>query len=82
LGVALAARGEAQMLLKNPDAAFKDFEAAVVASPAVAEVFIVRATYRLQIGNMAGAKADLQAALAVADDQQQPILEKMLARMK
>jgi tetratricopeptide (TPR) repeat protein len=81
-GLALVRRGEAQMLLKNPQAAFKDFDAAIAASPELAEVFIVRATYRFQIGNLLGAKEDITAALIVADDAQKPVLQKMLSRMQ
>ena len=68
--------------LKNPAGAFKDFEAAIAASPEMAEVFLVRATYRLKIGNLVGAKADMQSALEVADETQKPMLDKMLARMQ
>ncbi len=81
-GLAYVRRGEAFMILKNPDGAFKDFDAAIAASPLDAEVHVVRATYRFQIGNLAGAKADVEAALLVANEQQKPVLEKMLARMK
>ena len=70
------------VVLKEMDAAFKDFEMAVQTSPDVAEVFIVRATYRFSIGNLAGAKADVESALKVADEKQAPILRNMLARMK
>jgi tetratricopeptide (TPR) repeat protein len=81
-GLALARRGEAYMILKTPEAAFKDFDAAIMVSPQLAEVYMVRATYRFQIGNLAGAKADIEAAVKVADAQQRPLLEKMLERMK
>ncbi len=81
-GLALSRRGEAQMILKTPELAFKDFEAAIVASPKVAEVFVVRATYRFKIGNLAGAREDIVAALAIADAEQRPALQKMLDRMK
>jgi tetratricopeptide (TPR) repeat protein len=81
-GLALARRGEAHMVLKNPHAAFKDFDAAIAASPELAEVFMVRATYRFQIGNLVGAKEDVVGALAVADDAQKPVLQKMLQRMQ
>jgi tetratricopeptide (TPR) repeat protein len=81
-GLALARRGEAHMALKNPQAAFKDFDAAIAASPELAEVFMVRATYRFQIGNLVGAKEDVAGALAVADETQKPVLQKMLQRMQ
>lgn len=81
-GLDLARRGEAHVELKNPKAAFKDFEAAIAASPGVAEVFLVRATYLFKIGNLAGAKLDMQAALKVADDAQRPMLQHMLERMQ
>jgi hypothetical protein len=42
----------------------------------------VRATYRFKIGNLLGAKEDVTAALAVADEAQRPVLQKMLLRMQ
>ncbi len=80
-GRAFARRGEAKMILKNAEAAFADFDVAVAASPRDYEVLVIRATFRLRGGDLAGAKADLAAAKAVADPANASAIQKMLDRL-
>ena len=55
--LAYARRGEAKMILRSKESAFKDFDAAIAADPKLVEAYIVRASYRFQTGDKPGAKA-------------------------
>ncbi len=82
MGIAYSARAEVKIILKDEISALEDFDAGVLASPKDPEVFILRATYRLQGGDASGAKADLQTARTVADGAMAKMLDVMLSKMQ
>ena len=82
LGVAYSARGEAKIILKDEKGAFADFDAGVAASPNKPEVYILRATYLMRMGNAAAAKADLVSAKPFATGGMAKMLDAMIARME
>jgi tetratricopeptide (TPR) repeat protein/MoaA/NifB/PqqE/SkfB family radical SAM enzyme len=55
-------RGEARLALHRPDAARGDFDAAVALDPGQGLFFALRAKARADLGDAAGARADLDAA--------------------
>lgn len=77
-------RGEAKMKLNEPDAkgAFEDFQSGIDAAPDKPEPLLVRASYFVQVGNLAGAKADLEKARTLADGPTADAIAHMLARLK
>lgn len=77
-------RGEAKLKLKQPDTkgAFEDFQLAIDTVSDKPEPFLVRASYFVQFGNMAGAKADLEKALPLADSKTADAITQMLERLK
>jgi tetratricopeptide (TPR) repeat protein len=81
-GRAFARRGEAYVALKNPDAAFADFASGIAAEPDIAELRVIRAIQRLKIGNLVGAREDVDAALKIAKPEERAALEAILLRIK
>ncbi len=81
---ALDGRGEAKMKLKQPDAkgAFEDFQLGIDAAPDKPDPLLVRASYFVEFGNMAGARTDLEKARSLADDQTAAVISQMLTRLK
>ncbi len=77
-------RGETKIKLQQPDpkGAFEDFQLAVDATPNKPEPLLVRASYFVQFGNMAGAIADLKKARELADGPMVEAIDKMLERLK
>jgi Tfp pilus assembly protein PilF len=77
-------RGQTKLKLKQPDpkGAFEDFQLGINAAPDRAEPLLVRASYFIQFGNFAGAKADLEKALPLADEKTAEGITRMLARLK
>ncbi len=67
--------------MADNNGAIVDFDKAVAVSPKDFEVFVSRATFRLQIGNIAGAKADLESAKAVADEATAAKLQAMISKL-
>ena len=82
MGVAYSARAEAKIILKDEKSGFEDLDAGVAASPKVPEVFILRATYRMQKGDLSGARADLESARGVADSDTAKMLDAMIAKLR
>ncbi len=80
-GLAFARRGEAKILLKSNEQAFKDFDEAIRVSPAEYEVYLVRATYLIKLGNVPGARVDLQSAIDHADAATAASLRRMLDKL-
>ncbi len=81
-GRAYARRGEAKVILNSWEQAFADFDKAVEVTPGDYEVFVVRATYKWKRGELPGAVADMQAAIAVADPATATQLRNLMDRMK
>jgi len=77
-------RGQTKLKLKQPDAkgAFEDFQLGIEAAPQKPEPLLVRASYFIQLGNIAGAKADLEKARPLADAQTAVVITQMLERLK
>lgn len=80
-GRAYAGRAQAKLLLKDPQSAIADFDMAIRVAPEDYEVHLVRATFRLKIGNLAGAKLDLQNAKAVADGATAKVIQSYLDKL-
>ena len=66
-GRAYAGRAEAKLVLKEGKSAIADFDEAIKVAPKDYEVHVARATFRIRIGNIPGAREDLTNARAVAD---------------
>lgn len=77
-------RGEAKMKLQPPDSkgALDDFQLAVAAAPQRPEPLLVRASYLMQMGDMRGAKADLESALPMTEGQAADSIHQILERLK
>ncbi len=74
LAQALTARAE----ISEDDASRKaDYDAAIKASPGDLEARSARATFRLRQGDGQGALEDVEAALALADEDEQPALHEL-----
>lgn len=82
MGVAYSARAEAKIIMKDEKSGFEDLDAGVKASPKNPEVYIMRATYRMRKGDVAGTKSDLQMARTVADGDMAKMLDVMLSKMQ
>ena len=82
LGVAYSARGEAKIILKDEKGGFADFDAGIAASPKEPEVYILRATYLMRMGNAAAAKSDLVSAKSFAIGDMAKMLDAMIARIE
>ena len=79
-GRAYAHRGEVKVTLNNWDSAFEDFNKAVEVSPKDYQVLVIRASYLLA-KDKAKAKADMDAAIAVADPHAAEVLTRMRKEM-
>jgi tetratricopeptide (TPR) repeat protein len=80
-GRAYAHRGEVKIVMHNWNSAFEDFNKAVEASPKDYQVLVIRASYLLGKGDKAAAKADMDAAIALADPHAAEVLTKMREQM-
>ncbi len=80
---ALDGRGQAKMTLKEPEikSAFEDFDLAIEANAGKPEPLLVRASYLVQFGKLAQAKADLEKARTLADEKTAASISQMLARL-
>jgi Tfp pilus assembly protein PilF len=76
-------RGEAKMKLKQPDVngALEDFQLGIDAAPEKPDPLLVRASYFVQLGNLAGARQDLEKARALADGKLAEAITKMLGHL-
>jgi Flp pilus assembly protein TadD len=74
-------RAEAKLTLKDGKSAIADFDRAIEVAPGDADVHVARATFRLRIGNLPGARADLVAARAVADPATAARIDVMLTKL-
>ncbi len=72
------------MKLPEPDAsgAFEDFRSGIDSAPDRPEPLLVRASYYLQIGNVAEAVKDMENARKLADPQTADEITKMLDKFK
>ena len=77
-------RGETKLKLQQPDpkGAFEDFQLGIDATPDKPDPLLVRASYFMQFGNVAGALADLKKARILATGPIAEAIDKMLARLK
>ena len=73
-------RGEAKMKLPEPDTsgAFEDFQSGINLPLTGLEPLLVRASYYLQVGNVAAAVKDMENARKLADPQTADAITKML----
>lgn len=77
-GRAYVGRAEAKLVLKDGKSAIADFDEAIKVAPKDFEVHVARAAFRIRIGNIPGAREDLENAKAVADEATAQKLTKML----
>ena len=79
-GRAFAHRGEVKITVNNWDSAFEDFDMAVEVAPKDYQVLVIRASYLLA-KDKAKARADMDAAVAVADPHAAEVLTRMRKEM-